>query len=130
MIKKFIIITAISLMYLLVFEGCHYDKADVLYPSNKNDCDTTTVRLSVEIKSILDANCKSCHEEGAFTGIDLYDYNIISALALDGDHTYGSLLSSVLHKGGAPPMPDGEPQLQECDLNKIAAWVHAGAPDN
>ena len=35
-----------------------------------------------------------------------------------------------MHVGGAPMMPQGGPQLQECDINKIAAWVHRGAQDN
>lgn len=111
--------------------GCVYHKGDVEYPSSGNGCDTTNIRFSVEIKSILDANCKSCHNGTAsLSGIDLYNYNTISSLAFDGQFTYGTLLSAIMHKGGAPNMPQNEPMLDECDINKIAAWVHAGAPHN
>ncbi len=111
------------------FSGCLYDKADQQYPSA--GCDTTTVRYSIEINAILDASCKSCHDgTNSISGIDLYDYETISGYALDGKFTYGTLLSAVMHEGGAPEMPQGQPQLPDCDINKIAAWVHSGAPDN
>lgn len=113
-----------------IFSGCLYNKADQQYPST-GKCDTTNVRYSVEIHAILDASCKSCHNgTNSISGIDLYDYETISGYALDGRFTYGTLLSSVMHDGGAPEMPQGEPQLQDCDINKMAAWVHSGAPDN
>jgi hypothetical protein len=60
----------------------------------------------------------------------LYNYQTISALALDGQFTYGTLLSAVMHQGGAPFMPQTGPMLQDCDINKIAAWVHSGALNN
>ncbi len=120
-------IIAISVSYM--FCGCYYDKADQVYPSV--NCDTTVVRYSVEITTILDASCKSCHEgSNSISGIDLYDHATIQRLALDGKFIYGTLLSAVKHEGGASPMPQGDPKLPECDINKIAAWVHRGAPDN
>jgi len=131
MIKKIFSTAACFFACLLIFQGCYYHKADQQYPSTNNGCDTTVVRYSVEIKSILDANCKACHDgTNSISGIDLYDYSTISSFALDGNFTYGTLLSAVMHVGGAPMMPQGGPQLQECDINKIAAWVHRGAQDN
>ncbi|HEY2726873.1 MAG TPA: hypothetical protein VGI61_06845 [Parafilimonas sp.] len=133
MLKKIIFSAAIFFVFIIIFQGCYYHKADLQYPSTGNSCDTTVVRYSVEIKSILDANCKTCHDEnGANTisGFNLYDYSTISSLALDGQFTYGTLLSAVMHVGGAPFMPQSGGQLDQCDMNKIAAWVHNGAPDN
>ena len=130
MLKKYFPVTLCILLTLIIFEGCFHDKADQQYPST-GSCDTTNVRYSVEIKSILDANCKSCHNgNSSISGIDLYSYPTISALALDGQFTYGTLLSAVMHKGGAPLMPQNKPMLQDCDINKIAAWVHSGAQNN
>lgn len=135
MIKKIVFITASFFACIIIFQGCYYHKADQQYPSTNNGCDTTVVRYTVEIKSILDANCKTCHDEnGANTvsGFNLYDYSTISSLALDGQFTYGTLLSAVMHTGGAPemPEPEGSPKLQDCDINMIAAWVHNGAQNN
>ena len=129
-LKKFVFVVVVLLAYLL-FEGCVYNKADQQYPSSGAVCDTTNVRYSVEIKAILDANCEPCHySTAAISGINLYDYSTISGLALDGQFTYGTLLSAVMHKGGAPTMPQNAPMLQDCDINKIAAWVHSGAHNN
>lgn len=132
MIRNKILFAATAILICLIFfESCFYNKADVQYPTAANSCDTSNVRYSVEIKGILDANCQQCHDgSNSFSGIDLYNYSVISSLALDGDDTYGTLLSSVKHEGGASLMPQGEPMLQDCDINKIAAWVHAGAPNN
>lgn len=129
--KKLFYTTSILFAGVLIFQACVYHKGDIEYPSSNNSCDTTNVRYSVEIKSILDANCKSCHDgPGSISGFDLYDFNTISTLALDGNFTYGTLLSAVMHEGGAPPMPDGKPMIDECSIRQIAAWVHHGAPNN
>lgn len=131
MMKKILIAAISFIACALIFESCYYDKADQQYPAISNSCDTNNVRFNVEIKSILDANCKPCHDgSNSISGIDLYNYTIISGFALDGQFTYGTLLSAVMHQGGAPEMPKGEPKLQDCDINKIAAWVHAGAQNN
>lgn len=127
--KKILFASACIIAFLFFSQGCYYHKADVEYPAT-GGCDTTGMRYSVEIKAILDANCKSCHDGPDITGYDLYDHATISALALDGNFTYGTLLSAVMHEGGAPEMPQGGLKLQECDINKIAAWVHDGAPNN
>ncbi len=128
-VKKGFCIGVLFFLYIF-FEGCLYTKADQQYPSS-GDCDTTNVRYSVEIKEILDANCKSCHNgTSSISGIDLYDHSTIAVFALDRQFTYGTLLSAVTHIGGAAPMPENAPILQDCDINKIAAWVNTGAPDN
>ena len=130
MLKKFVFVAISLLVCIIIIQGCFYDKADQQYPSTGN-CDTTGITYNVEIKAILDANCKTCHDGTAsISGIDLYNYQTISALALDGQFTYGTLLSAVMHQGGAPFMPQTGPMLQDCDINKIAAWVHSGALNN
>ncbi len=133
--KKFIVAAASFVVYMIFSQGCVYHKGDDYPPltGGGGDCDASNVRYSAEIKAILDANCKSCHNgPGSESGVNLYDYSIIHTLATDGQFTYGTLLSAVLHKGGAPFMPQSEPQLQlsDCEINKIAAWVYSGAPNN
>jgi hypothetical protein len=130
MLKRFVFAVVSFLLGIIIFQGCYYDKADQQYPFT--GCDTTVVRYSVEIRSILDASCKSCHQgPSPVSGYDLYDYPTIQALALDGKYTFGSLLSAVLHEGGNPnPMPQGGNKLPDCDLDKFTAWVNRGAPNN
>ena len=129
MLKKIWLAAAVSLFAIIFFEGCYYDKADQQYPVV--GCDTSAVTYNVQIKAILDNNCVSCHAGPApVSNIDLYDYATISGLALDGKFTYGTLLSAVMHSGGAQPMPQGAPKITNCEINQIAAWVNQGAPDN
>ena len=129
--KRNAIACACIIASALIVQGCSHNKADVDYPGQPgNTCDTVNMRYSVEIKAILDGHCKSCHDGAAITGFDLYDYATISGLALDGNFTYGTLLSAVMHKGGAPEMPKDGAKLSDCDINKITAWVNAVAPDN
>ena len=130
MIIKKILASAVLLTVIVLFNSCFYDKSEQQYPAGA--CDTTRVSYNADIMAILDASCQGCHKgPSAKSGINLYDYTTIKSLALDGKYTYGSLLSSVSHEGGNPnPMPQGANKLQECDINKIRAWVNMGAPAN
>jgi hypothetical protein len=134
MLKKFILAAVCFVVYMIFSEGCVYHKGDAdQYPPTVGNCNDSNVRYSVEIKAILNTNCISCHNgPGSDSHIDLYNYSIIHGLATDGQFTYGTLLSAVLHKGGAPFMPKSDPQqqLDDCSINKIAIWVYNGAPDN
>lgn len=128
----FVLIVLVCFFVVLsgLFVSCKYEKETVV------PCDTSIVSYNADIMSILDANCKQCHspENAPIFGnnYNLYDHSIISTLALDGNFTYGTLLSAVKHEGGAPemPRPAGSPKISDCEINTIAAWVHQGALDN
>lgn len=128
-ITKIICTLAVLFFASYFFGGCQYNKADVIYP-----CDTVNIKYSVEIKAILDANCRNCHgpdpSENINSGINLYDYSQISYFALDGNCDVGSLASAVTRNGCVSFMPKGQPKLSDCDINKIVSWVNDGAPDN
>ncbi|MEP6512277.1 MAG: hypothetical protein ABJA79_00315 [Parafilimonas sp.] len=128
---KFLSALIVALLIIYFSSGCQYHKSDLVYP-----CDTTIVRRSVEIKSILDANCQNCHSpttaDDFGNGYNLYDYPTINSLATN---TFlcseGQLISAVTHDNVcALPMPKGQPMLNDCDINKFRAWVNRGAPDN
>ena len=137
MIRKLIPLTIVFfislcffLMMQVLFVSCKYEKETVV------PCDTAVVSYTVDIMPILDANCKQCHSPANApifgNNFNLYDHSIIATLALDGNFTYGTLLSAVKHEGGAPemPRPTGSPKISDCEINTIAAWVHQGALDN
>lgn len=119
---KLIFLLAIT---VLVFSQCNYNKSDIVYPAAT--CDTSGIRLSVELKEILTANCFTCHggEADEAAGIKLENYSVISRFALDG-----TLLSAITHDGNAVPMPKGGGKLSDCEISKFRAWIDAGAPDN
>ena len=42
----------------------------------------------------------------------------------------GLVLPAIKHANGVPPMPNGMPKLNDCDIAKIEAWINAGMPEN
>jgi hypothetical protein len=121
-----IIFLGCCLFFLLT--GCSYDKADQVYP--QSTCDTTNIRLSVELNAIMSANCFRCHSttNAPINGgnYNLQDYATIKNAALNG-----LLLSSILQDNKlAPPMPQDGGKLSDCEINKFAAWIDSGAPNN
>ena len=125
--KKYVIIL-LSCYLSCSFAGCYYDKADQVYP--QSTCDTTVVRLSVELNDIMSANCFRCHSSAnaAISGgnYNLEDYNTIHSAATDG-----RLLSSITQDNKlSPPMPQDGSKLSDCEINKFTAWINRGALDN
>lgn len=121
-----IICLAAIIAFLLT--GCYYDKAELTYPSNGTaTCDTTAVKYSVDILSIMSINCYACHSGTASSGggIALDTYAGLKAYANNGQ-----LLNSVLQNGTVPAMPLGGSMLSTCDINKIRAWINNGTPNN
>ena len=117
--------TAIIFLLGVSFTSCYYDKEDLLYPAG--NCDTTGVTYSGTVATALQGNsCMSCHSGGAPSGnISLEGYNNVRTVALNG-----KLLGTISHTGGFAPMPQGGPKMNECTINKIRAWINAGAPNN
>ncbi len=112
---------------LFIYTGCYYDKASLVYPDNGTGCDTSTVRLSVELNVIMGSSCFSCHGGTASlgSGIQLEDYTVLKEYADNG-----ILLSSITQDGNASAMPKSGPKLSDCDINKFRAWIDTGAPNN
>ncbi|HWI92309.1 MAG TPA: hypothetical protein VNT20_13590 [Flavisolibacter sp.] len=107
-----------------IFVSCYYHKEDILYGTN---CDTTNVTYSSTIKSLLNNySCLGCHiGVNPPGGINLETYPNVKTM-VDNGRFYGA----ITHAGGFKPMPDGGPKMNSCDINKIKAWIDAGAPDN
>ncbi len=114
---------------VLFFIKCTSRKEDIAYPPPI--CDTSVVRLSVEIKNILTANCLVCHGNDVYAsdggGYQLENYAVISALARGG-----TLLHAITHDDpdNYVPMPKNASRLSDCDINKFRAWINRGANDN
>lgn len=120
----------ISLTILIAFlvTGCYYDKAELTYPSTGTaTCDTTAVKYSTDILSIMSVNCNSCHSGTASSGggIKLDSYTGLKAYANNGQ-----FLNSIMQNGMVPSMPLGGSMLSTCDINKVRAWINHGTPNN
>lgn len=119
--KNYIYILLVS----LVLTGCYYDNEEELYP-NPIACDTTNVTYTSTIKPIVDLHCKSCHNANNKSGnVDLDGH---AALMISVNN--GKFLSSIVHDGKASKMPQGQPKLEACKIEKIKSWINKGAPNN
>ncbi len=113
---------------LIVWIGCTYKKEVIDYPPiTTTNCDTSIVRYSVEIVTILSNYCYSCHIAPASLGGGnvLSNYNSLKPYS-----TSGLLFSVVNHTPGADPMPKSGGKIPDCDIDKIRIWMKNGSPNN
>lgn len=118
----------ILIFVIMVWVGCTYKKEVVAYPPITTiTCDTTNVRYSVEIVTILSTHCYSCHAAPANAGGGnvLNNYNSLKPYS-----TGGLLFSVVNHSPNADPMPKGGGKIPDCDITKIRIWMQNGSPNN
>lgn len=122
-----VVITAGVLFFAIMQSGCYYDKADLVYPPSTKTCDTTGTTYSSTVKTILTANCYSCHSGTAASGggIVLDTYTGLQPYVKNGH-----LLNDIKQVAGADAMPKGGAKMDDCSIAKIAAWVAKGAPNN
>ncbi|PHN07952.1 hypothetical protein CRP01_04140 [Flavilitoribacter nigricans DSM 23189 = NBRC 102662] len=112
------------LPFVLLLPACYYDVEEELYPDT--GCATDNVTYSGTILPILESNCFICHSEAAKNGnviLEGYDN-------LKGHVDSGRLLGAIRHEAGFSPMPQNQPQLVDCVIEKIETWIEDGAPDN
>ena len=123
------LLALLVLAFMAAFSGCYADNEEDLYPANPNTtCDTANVRFSTTVKPIIDANCATagCHAGNPAPG----GYNFETHAGLLATVTNGRLLGTIRHESGYSAMPKNMGKLSDCNINQIAAWVGAGAPNN
>ena len=116
--------TAILLLISIgILSGCRYDV------EQNNNCSVADVRYSTTITGIINSNgCLSSNCHGGAnppSGFKLTDYNSVKAKVTDG-----RLFGALNHSSGFSPMPKDAGKLSQCDINKVKAWIDAGAPNN
>ncbi len=101
------------------FTGCNYDNFKELHPKS-NACDTSNaITYQTDVKSIIDANCVSCHATG---GTQPYLDTYQNIVAYSSDRILAALASNA-----AKPMPPSSP-LGQSDIDKIKQWVAGCSP--
>ena len=119
-------ISAILLLSGMIMLGsCYYDKEALLYPGGP--CDTASVTYtSAVLPSLQTYGCIGCHSGASPSGnISLEGYANVKAAAQNG-----KLYGSINHAAGYKPMPQGAGKMSDCIINKIKAWIDAGALNN
>jgi hypothetical protein len=107
-----------------VISGCFYDVEEELY--SDLECQTQNVTYSADILPVLQENCYVCHGLSISSGgVTLEGHSNVKTFADNG-----RLLGAIRHDPGFSPMPQNQPQLVQCTIEKFEAWVAAGAPEN
>jgi len=126
----------------LLYSSC---KKDNLVELQDNGIDTTTVcdttfviSYKNDILPILQFSkhnnaeaCYACHDEDSYfvrgLGVRLEGYSFLKTY-VDNDQ----LLCAIKHAGcaGSKNMPEVGDKLEDCDIQRIEAWVNQGAPNN
>ncbi len=115
---------SVIIVLSIISYGCYYDKEEEIYPMI--DCVTSDMSYSSDILPILISDCYGCHKADAnFGNVTLEGYEEVLKYVNNG-----SLLGSINHEGGYSPMPKNSAKLVDCELEKIAAWINDGAPNN
>ena len=99
------------------------NKQDLL---NASACDTSTVKYSTTIAPIMTNYCTNCHGGSSpSAGINLEGHTNVKTYVDNG-----RLWGSMNHDNGYSAMPQGTGKLDACTINKLLAWIHAGALNN
>ena len=124
--KKLILpgLAGLFLLALLVpSTACWYDNEEELYGGD-NGCDTTGVNYSTQVITILNNNCYSCHSVGSNVAGSTFDNYADLKVYVDN----GQLIDLITTDGVGIMPPTGK--MSDCEIERIQAWVNAGALDN
>lgn len=117
-------LSLLLLPFLSMMTACQYHVEEELYPDV--GCATDNVTYTGTILPILETNCFICHAESVNTGnVTLEGYDNLLSLV-----NSGRLLGAIRHEPGFTPMPQNQPQLVACTIEKIETWISNGAPNN
>jgi hypothetical protein len=94
--------------------------------SGCSGCDTSAYTYSGRIRPLFDTWCTGCHNASSAGGG--YDFSGYSGIVVA--ITNGHLLGSIKHSPGFIPMPQGGPQLNDCDISAVEKWINSGYPQN
>ena len=118
------ITVAVFVFVFVLLQSCTYDKA-MLVPL-ANCPDTVNVSFAAKVRPLLQANCFSCHGNGASEGnISLDSYDQVKQVAISG-----RLLGSISHSQGFAPMPLGASKLNDCNIIAVNTWIGEGTQNN
>ncbi|OJJ23544.1 hypothetical protein BKI52_04045 [marine bacterium AO1-C] len=89
-------------------------------------CDTNSFTYNNAVKIILDKECVSCHNINVSNStVRLDTYDEVRKVA-----TSGALIGVIDWLTGWRPMPQGRPQLPDCERTVIRKWIEDGMPNN
>lgn len=123
----FILSSAAITALLISINGCENSNKEVAF-----GCDTTNIKFSATIKSIMSNKCDRCHSAA---NASTKGSNIVLESHSDVwswvDTTTGSDLGTFYNDVKTGKMPDDKVNgLTDCEIAKVAAWIRSGAKNN
>lgn len=116
-------------LYFLTIVGvstsCYNDKEAVLYPDTKCDPIVTSTYQGT-VAPLMSQYCNACHS-GSFPSAGIL---LDSHAELKKYVDNGRLMGSINWSSGYSAMPKNGNKLTSCNINKIQAWISAGALNN
>jgi hypothetical protein len=90
------------------------------------ECQTDNVSYAQFVKPLVNTYCTGCHSGSAPSGgVWLNTYEGVRTVALNG-----RLEGAITWSPGFQRMPQGGPQLMNCQIDKIKVWIANGALQN
>lgn len=128
----FITLTILGSIFLSTgIQSCYYDNEEMLYGTvSTTICDSTTGKFSVNVSSIMAAQCATsgCHNTTtASAGANLSSYTNIKTYITNNKDFF---IGSIKHTSGFSAMPKDGNKLATCDISKIESWINAGMLNN
>ena len=119
-------ITLAGLALMVMMDGCYYDNAKDLYPSDTlfiDSLDTVTYSWSSDVQPVINTNCavSGCHAAGNGSGRQpLSTYDEVKN-AIENYSLYTRVESGSMPPGG---------NLSTTDKNAILGWIDQNYPNN
>lgn len=132
--KRSVHFLASAVLAIVLFSCSKSNESDVSQNPGNNpgggtggSCDTTNMKFVANVKPILQSSCYACHSNANFSisGVKLENYADLKTHVDDS-----SLIGTITHAAGFPPMPQGGGKLSDCNINKIRSWINHGAQNN
>ena len=124
MMKKYFMLGFCSI--ILFMQSCYFDNKEDLFQYLDSSCNFIEVSYQNDVLPVLQSDCISCHNQNDPQGnVDLEGY---TAVKIHADN--GSLYGSIAHEVNYSVMPPSGQKINACAIEKIKAWVEAGAENN
>lgn len=112
---SFILILAIS---VFVLSNCTQHNIEEL--SKNTVCDTSGVKYSTTISSIMTNHCTNCHGGTSPS----------AGISLEGFANVSSWAEASLASMQDGSMPKGASKLDNCTISKLSVWINQGKQNN
>ena len=92
-------------------------------------CDTENITYTNTVGAIISTNCalSGCHVDGNEQNAFFSFEGGYAAAKIVAD--FGRIEGAIKHEAGFSAMPKGKEMLDQCTIDKIVAWLDAGAPE-